>query len=157
MSENTANQAISQVLESLEAALKRGDTQAAVDLFQPDCYWRDLVAFTWNIKTLEGREQIAAMLDAQVDAIKPSKLRLAENEAATQADGIAQGWITFETGVARGSGFIRLKDGLIWTLLTTMAELKGHEEPKGPKRPMGAEHGARRDRTSWKERREAEM
>ncbi|MFM0756871.1 NAD(P)/FAD-dependent oxidoreductase [Paraburkholderia strydomiana] len=157
MSENTANQAISQVLESLEAALKRGDTQAAVDLFQPDCYWRDLVAFTWNIKTLEGREQIAAMLDAQVDAIKPSKLRLAENEAATEADGIAQGWITFETGVARGSGFIRLKDGLIWTLLTTMAELKGHEEPKGPKRPMGAEHGARRDRTSWKERREAEL
>ncbi|MFM0685871.1 MULTISPECIES: NAD(P)/FAD-dependent oxidoreductase [Paraburkholderia] len=157
MSENTANQAISQVLESLEAALKRGDTQAAVDLFQPECYWRDLVAFTWNIKTLEGREQIAAMLDAQVDAIKPSKLRLAENETATQADGIAQGWITFETGVARGSGFIRLKDGLIWTLLTTMAELKGHEEPKGPKRPMGAEHGARRDRTSWKERREAEL
>lgn len=37
MSENTANQAISQVLESLEAALKRGDTQAAVDLFQPEC------------------------------------------------------------------------------------------------------------------------
>lgn len=157
MSENTANRAISQVLESLEAALKRGDTQAAVNLFQPECYWRDLVAFTWNIKTLEGREQIAAMLDAQVDAIKPSKLRLAENETATQADGIAQGWITFETGVARGSGFIRLKDGLIWTLLTTMAELKGHEEPKGPKRPMGAEHGARRDRTSWKERREAEL
>lgn len=157
MSENTANQAISQVLESLEAALKRGDTQAAVDLFQPDCYWRDLVAFTWNIKTLEGREQIAAMLDAQLDAIKPSRLRLAENETATQADGIAQGWITFETGVARGSGFIRLKDDLIWTLLTTMAELKGHEEPKGPRRPMGAEHGARRDRTSWKERREAEL
>jgi putative flavoprotein involved in K+ transport len=157
MSESTANQAISQVLESLEAALKRGDTQAAVDLFQPDCYWRDLVAFTWNIKTLEGREQIAAMLNAQVDAIKPSKLRLAENEAPTQADGIAQGWITFETGVAHGSGFIRLKDGRIWTLLTTMAELKGHEEPKGPRRPMGAEHGARRDRTSWKERREAEL
>ncbi|CAD6525348.1 hypothetical protein LMG28727_02017 [Paraburkholderia kirstenboschensis] len=157
MSENPASQAISQVLESLEAALKRGDTQAAVDLFQPDCYWRDLVAFTWNIKTLEGREQIAAMLNAQVDAIKPSKLRLAENEAATQADGIAQAWITFETGVAHGSGFIRLKDGRIWTLLTTMAELKGHEEPKGPRRPMGAEHGARRDRTSWKERREAEL
>jgi putative flavoprotein involved in K+ transport len=38
-----------------------------------------------------------------------------------------------------------------------MAELKGHEEPKGPLRPMGAEHGARRDRTSWKERREAEL
>ncbi|AXF10426.1 NAD(P)/FAD-dependent oxidoreductase [Paraburkholderia sp. SIMBA_055] len=157
MSENTANQAISAVLESLEAALKRGDTQAAVDLFQPDCYWRDLVAFTWNIKTLEGREQIAEMLNTQLAAIKPSRLRLADNEPATEADGVAQGWITFETGVARGTGFIRLKQGRIWTLLTTMAELKGHEEPKGPLRPMGAEHGARRDRTSWKERREAEL
>ncbi|MDQ0624900.1 MULTISPECIES: NAD(P)/FAD-dependent oxidoreductase [Paraburkholderia] len=157
MSENTANQAISAVLESLEAALKRGDTQAAVDLFQPDCYWRDLVAFTWNIKTLEGREQIAEMLNTQLAAIKPSRLRLADNESATEADGVAQGWIAFETGVARGTGFIRLKQGRIWTLLTTMAELKGHEEPKGPLRPMGAEHGARRDRTSWKERREAEL
>ncbi|RKF50738.1 NAD(P)/FAD-dependent oxidoreductase [Paraburkholderia fungorum] len=156
MPENNASQTITHVLESLESALKRGDTAAAVALFQPECYWRDLVAFTWNIKTMEGRDQIGAMLDAQLDAVKPTRLRIAENEAPTEADGIAQAWITFETEVARGSGFIRLKDGLIWTLLTTMAELKGHEEPKGQRRPMGAEHGARTDRISWKERREAE-
>jgi putative flavoprotein involved in K+ transport len=158
MPENNVNRPISNVLETLEAALRRGDTAAAVELFQPNCYWRDLVAFTWNIKTMEGREQIAAMLDAQLGAIKPSKLKLVEDEEpATDANGVTQGWITFETEVARGSGFIRLKDGKIWTLLTTMAELKGHEEPKGPKRPMGAEHGARPDRTSWKENREAEL
>ena len=158
MPEDNVNRPISTVLENLEAALSRGDTAAAVELFQPDCYWRDLVAFTWNIKTMEGREQIAAMLDAQLGAIKPSKLKLAEEqEPATDANGVTQGWIMFETEVARGSGFIRLKDGKIWTLLTTMAELKGHEEPKGPKRPMGAEHGARPDRTSWKENREAEL
>jgi putative flavoprotein involved in K+ transport len=158
MPDNNANRSISSVLESLEGALRRGDTAAAVELFQPECYWRDLVAFTWNIKTMEGREQIAAMLNSQVGAIKPSKLKLAEDsEPAADTNGVTQGWITFETESARGSGFIRLKDGLIWTLLTTMAELKGHEEPKGPKRPMGAEHGARPDRTSWKENREAEL
>lgn len=156
MPENNANLIITNVLESLESALKHGDTAAAVALFQPECYWRDLVAFTWNIKTMEGREQIGAMLDAQLDAIKPTKLRVAENEAPTEAGGVSQAWITFETEVARGSGFIRVKDGLIWTLLTAMGELKGHEEPKGNRRPMGAEHGARMDRTSWKERREAE-
>ena len=156
MPENNASQTIAHVLESLESALKRGDTAAAVALFQPECYWRDLVAFTWNIKTMEGRDQIGAMLDAQLDAIKPTRLRIAENETPTEADGMAQAWITFETQVARGSGFIRVKDGLIWTLLTTMAELKGHEEPKGQRRPMGAEHGARTDRVTWKERREAE-
>jgi putative flavoprotein involved in K+ transport len=158
MPDDNVNRSISSVLESLEGALRRSDTAAAVELFQPECYWRDLVAFTWNIKTMEGREQIAAMLDAQVGAIKPSKLKLAEeSEPQADANGVTQGWITFETDVARGSGFIRLKDGLIWTLLTTMAELKGHEEPKGQKRPMGAEHGARPDRTSWKENREAEL
>lgn len=156
MPENNASQTITHVLESLESALKRGDTAAAVALFQPECYWRDLVAFTWNIKTMEGRDQIGAMLDAQLNAVKPTRLRIAENETPTEANGIAQAWITFETEVARGSGFIRVKDGLIWTLLTTMAELKGHEEPKGQRRPMGAEHGARTDRISWKERREAE-
>ncbi|MFM0079141.1 NAD(P)/FAD-dependent oxidoreductase [Paraburkholderia sediminicola] len=156
MPENNASQIIDNVLESLESALKRGDTAAAVALFQPECYWRDLVAFTWNIKTMEGRDQIGAMLDAQLDAIKPTRLRVAENEVPTEAGGVAQAWITFETEVARGSGFVRVKDGLIWTLLTTMGELKGHEEPKGNRRPMGAEHGARMDRTSWKERREAE-
>ncbi|CAE6856930.1 NAD(P)/FAD-dependent oxidoreductase [Paraburkholderia domus] len=156
MPENNASQTITHVLESLESALKRGDTAAAVALFQPECYWRDLVAFTWNIKTMEGQDQIGAMLDAQLDAIKPTRLRVAENEVPTEAGGVAQAWITFETEAARGSGFIRVKDGLIWTLLTTMGELKGHEEPKGNRRPMGAEHGARMDRTSWKERREAE-
>ncbi|RKE37839.1 putative flavoprotein involved in K+ transport [Paraburkholderia sp. BL23I1N1] len=156
MSENNASRIISPILASLESALKRGDTAAAVALFRPECYWRDLVAFTWNIKTMEGRDQIGAMLDAQLDAIKPTLLRVAENETPSEADGVAQAWITFETEVARGSGFIRVTDGLIWTLLTTMGELKGHEEPKGNRRPIGAEHGARMDRTSWKERREAE-
>ena len=157
MSEQNPNQTITHVLETFEAALKSGDTAAAVALFQPDGYWRDLVAFTWNIKTMEGREQIAAMLDSQLDTVKPSRLKIAENETATEGDGVTQAWITFETGVARGTGFIRVKDGQIWTLLTTMTELKGHEEPKGFKRPMGAEHGARTDRTSWKENREAEL
>ena len=157
MPETNPDQTITQLLESFEAALRSGDSKAAAALFQPDSYWRDLVAFTWNIKTMEGREQIAAMLDAQLNAVKPSKLRIADNETATEADGVTQSWIMFETGVARGTGFIRVKDGLIWTLLTTMTEIKGHEEPKGQRRPMGAEHGARTDRMSWTEKRAAEQ
>jgi putative flavoprotein involved in K+ transport len=125
MSEQNPNQTITNILETFEAALKSGDTAAAVALFQPDGYWRDLVAFTWNIKTMEGREQIAAMLDSQLNTVKPSKLKIADNETATESDGVTQAWITFETGVARGTGFIRVKDGQIWTLLTTMTELKG--------------------------------
>ena len=56
----------------------------------------------------------------------------------------------------RGYGLVRLKDGKIWTLLTTAAELKGHEEPLGFQRPLGAKHGAGKHRPSWKEEREEE-
>ena len=71
--------------------------------------------------------------------MKPRDWRVAEGETATEADGVLEAWITFETEIARGYGLIRIKDGLIWTLLTTMAELKGHEEKAGFTRPLGAQ------------------
>ncbi|MDQ0457784.1 NAD(P)/FAD-dependent oxidoreductase [Rhizobium paknamense] len=147
---------IDQVLAKLEKALTSGDIDAAVNLFQTDCYWRDLVTFTWNLKTLEGREQIRDMLSNQLAATAPANFLQDTKEAASEAGGVTEGWFEFETGVARGYGHIRLKDGLIWTLLTTMSELKGHEEPKGTRRPMGAEHGHDRNRKTWKEKRENE-
>ena len=72
---------------------------------------------------------------------------------------MTEAWIEFETETGRGRGHLRLKDGLAWTLLTTLYELKGHEEDKGPGRPKGVRHGAYRDRETWLEqrRREAEQ
>ncbi|WP_439501695.1 NAD(P)/FAD-dependent oxidoreductase [Aminobacter ciceronei] len=147
---------IDTVLAKLEKALAGGDIEAAVNLFQADCYWRDLVTFTWNLKTMEGHDQIRDMLKSQLASIKPGRFRQDEKELASQNDGITDGWFEFETAVARGYGHVRLKNGLIWTLLTTMSELKGHEEPKGLLRPMGAEHGSDAGRRTWKEKREAE-
>ncbi|WP_333629742.1 nuclear transport factor 2 family protein, partial [Agrobacterium cavarae] len=147
---------IDTVLSKLGTALEAGDIDAAIHLFHADCHWRDLVTFTWNLKTLEGREQIRDMLQSQLAAIKPSGFVQDGKEPASEGGGVTEGWFEFETAAARGYGHIRLKDGLIWTLLTTMSELKGHEEPKGIRRPMGAEHGHDRNRRTWKEKREAE-
>src|SRR4029079_17571575 len=77
-------------------------------------------------------------------------------EAVTESDGVIEAWISFETNVARGYGHIRLRQGRIFTLLTTMTELKGFEEPMGPARPLGALHGSGKDRKTWKEEREQE-
>jgi putative flavoprotein involved in K+ transport len=62
---------------------------------------------------------------------------------ATEADGVTDAWLTFETDVVRGIGHVRLKGDKAWTLLTTAQEIKGHEEPKGTRRVKGVEHGAR--------------
>ena len=143
-------------LDAFGAALERGDVAAAREMFQDDCYWRDLVTFTWNLKTMEGKDQVAEMLTSQLGATKPGGWRLAEGELPTEEDGVTTAWIQFETATARGYGLIRLRDGKIWTLLTTMAELKGHEEPAGFNRPLGAKHGAGKERPTWKEERERE-
>ena len=143
-------------LDAFGKALEQGDIEAATDMFQDDCYWRDLVSFTWNIKTVEGKEQVADMLRHQLATIKPTGWKVAEGELPTEDGGVTTAWIEFETDVARGYGLVRLRDGLIWTLLTTMVELKGHEEPRGFQRPLGAKHGAGKHRTTWKEEREKE-
>ena len=125
-------------------------------MFLDDCYWRDLVTFTWNIKTVEGKDQVEDMLRHQLATTIPSGWTLAEGELPTEEDGVTTAWIQFETEVARGYGLMRLREGKIWTLLTTMVELKGHEEPKGFARPLGAKHGAGLNRKTWLEERQAE-
>jgi putative flavoprotein involved in K+ transport len=141
-------------LDRFEQALAAGDAVAAAELFGEDSYWRDLVAFTWNIKTLEGPEEIRAMLEAQLGSVRPREWRTTEPPAA--ADGVTEAWLAFETEAGRGEGHLRLRDGRAWTLLTALQELKGHEEPAGASRPKGVEHGANPDRLTWLEGREQE-
>jgi putative flavoprotein involved in K+ transport len=144
-------------LSEFSDALASNDTTEAAALFTGDCFWRDLIAFTWNIRTFEGREEITEMLDETLASIQPSGWRVTDGEEPADAGGVIEAWIDFETAVGRGHGHLRLRDGQAWTLLTTLYELKGHEEPKGPGRPKGAEHGANRDRTTWLEKREHEV
>ena len=92
---------IESILGELENALAGGDIDAAVNLFQADCYWRDLVTFTWNLKTMEGHDQVRDMLKAQLASIKPGRFRRDEKEPATETDGVTEGWFEFETDVAR--------------------------------------------------------
>ncbi|WP_280339200.1 flavin-containing monooxygenase [Nocardia neocaledoniensis] len=141
-------------LAAFEAALAARDIDAAAGMFATDSFWRDLIAFTWNIKTVEGRAGVADMLTAQLDETDPSGFHT--TEPPTEDDGVISAWIGFETGVGRGVGHLRLTDEGAWTLLTTMQELKGYEEGKGPRRPKGVRHGADRDRVTWSEQRERE-
>jgi len=141
-------------LTEFNAALGRRDIDAAANLFEPEGFWRDLVAFTWNLRTQEGRGEIRAMLEARLADTLP--VTFTPEGDATETDGVVESWFTFETAVARGRGHLRLRHGLAWTFLTTMSELKGHEEKTGERRIKGAEHGVHRGRKTWLERRRDE-
>ncbi|MGB3815958.1 MAG: NAD(P)/FAD-dependent oxidoreductase [Shinella sp.] len=156
MLEKTPTTRVQALLDALGAALESGRIEDAASLFAEECYWRDLVAFTWNIKTVEGRDQVRDMLQAQLPTAKPSNWRVATNEEATESDGVLESWINFETATGCGYGLVRFKDGLVWTLLTALSELKGHEEKAGFTRPLGAKHGQDLGARTWKEEREEE-
>ena len=136
-------------LAEFSAAARNRDVAAMLALFGPECFWRDLVAFSWNIVTLEGREQIAGMLAAVMPAMQGSDWRM--DDSVTVDQGVVEGWFSFETAMGRGRGHLRLKSGQCWTLLTTLQELKGFEEPHGPTRPRGVAHGVVPGRRNWLE------
>jgi len=148
-------QAASAWFFDFEQALRAHKLEAAMALFDADCYWRDLVSFTWNISTQEGPAAIKAMLQARLADVQPHNFQI--EGQATEADGVIDAWFTFETAVARGRGHARLKNGKCWTLLTTMTELKGYEEKKGAQRIKGAEHGVHPGRKTWLEERQHEQ
>jgi putative flavoprotein involved in K+ transport len=145
---------VQQWLTDFGAAAARSDFGAAASMFGDDSYWRDLVSFTWNIKTAEGPQQIRAMLEATMPGARASNWTI--QGEGSEAGGVTEGWFTFETGTGRGRGHLRLIGGKAWTLLTTLQELKGFEEKKRENRPKGVEHGAFQDRKTWLERRQEE-
>ena len=131
----SADAAVEQWLAAFDEALRSGEADRAAELFDTEGYWRDFVAFTWNLKTLEGREQIRRMLESQLPAVSPSAWSL--DEPASVSGEVIESWVTFETAAGRGWAHLRLRDGRARTLLTTMQELKGHEEKKRRTRDQG--------------------
>jgi len=142
-------------LDRFGAALDAQDTAKLTALFSEDCYWRDLIALTWNIKTMEGREAIGDMAAACLSGTHPRNFAIDGDVA--EADGVVEAWLTFETDAARGIGHVRLQGDTAWTLLTTAQELKGFEEPTGANRINGVAHGSHRGRESYADGRAREL
>ncbi len=121
------------------ARWRPGTSSAPPGMFATESFWRDLVSFTWNLTTVENPAGVADLLGATLEQTDPSGF--ATTEPPTEDDGVVTAWFAFETAVGRGTGLVRLvsEDGedRAFTFLTTLDELKGHEEPKRDRRPDG--------------------
>jgi putative flavoprotein involved in K+ transport len=136
-------------LAQFEAALVEADDAALGKLFHADSYWRDVLALSWNLQTLNGAEAILKELPALARRAAPRNFQIDPDRAAprrvTRAGTASiEAIFRFETDVGRGHGILRLipdaADGnqpKAWTLLTALEELKGFEEEQGNTRPRG--------------------
>ena len=80
MLDSTVTHRTQLVLDSLNAALEEGDVRRASDLFATDSYWRDLVAVSWNLKTVEGPPGVAEMLTRQLAHTRPGNFQIQTGE-----------------------------------------------------------------------------
>jgi putative flavoprotein involved in K+ transport len=145
------HQGVETWLSALERALADPVEADWPSLFADECHWRDFVALTWNIVTLEGADAIGAMLSRQTSLVHPCRFTATDEALALPKD---QGWFAFETDTVRGRGLVQLEDGRARMVLTTALELKGFEEPVGDRRPLGVGHRAERGRLTWIDERE---
>ena len=149
MHASTPAETIGHWLWQFERALAARHVAATLALFDERCFWRDMVAFTWNIKTMEGPAAIAAFLTATLADVEPRNFAI-EGEARAN-EGAIEARFTFETRAVKGRGHLRLRDGKGYTVLTTASALKDHAEKAGRSRVNGVAHGVHPNRKSWLE------
>ncbi|WP_167329538.1 flavin-containing monooxygenase [Rhodococcoides fascians] len=145
-------------VSGFEFAMSRAEDGAVRSLFHDDAWWRDLLGFTWDLRTAHGLKQLDSAVSERAGQ---SGLSMAMIGNASFVETGTEPWIqamfTFTTDLAHGRGVVRLvrRDEVwkAWTVMTAMDGLVGHEELTGANRPHGGAHGSDRSQHNWAESR----
>jgi len=154
-------------LARFEQALAKPDDHLLKPLFHLESYWRDVLALSWHLQTVNGADAIISELKACAGSTFPSGFRIDPDRAAPRhvtraGTSTVEAIFRFETAQGRGSGILRLipdaSDGnrlKAWTLLTALDELKGFEEQQGVSRPRGQSYSRDFRGPNWLDLRKA--
>lgn len=152
-------------LSAFSDLLKAREYDRVVRMMHADCYWRDLLTFSWDFKTLHGVDAIRSWLTGTFDKVSAHGFRL-EGEPTVGAIGeharTLEFFFRFETEIAFGRGYVRLVGDItpggvpeVFTVLTAMTELKGFPEALGRNRPREDLRITSRSLENWLDRRQA--
>ena len=148
-------------LGKFESALRHGDGAALRDLFHADCHWRDLLAFTWDIRTVSGVDAVVSSLQQAPrtggHGFSLDGGRTPPRHATRAGEKCIEAIFRFEAAEGPGAGVLRLFPDTqkAWTLLTALTELDGYEEQVGPLRPKGQAYSRDFAGPNWLDRRQA--
>ncbi|KAJ3875643.1 FAD/NAD-P-binding domain-containing protein [Lentinula edodes] len=141
-----SNRIASAWLSQLSYSLEQKDAASCASLFHHNGWLRDLLVFTWNLRTLNGHGQILDYLSSNMESTTISELKINSQDVYFRPSpgdlpGSVSSGFTFSTPIANGRGLFTLtrvaSEPGVWkafTLLVSLDSLKGHE-------PIGAEQG----------------
>jgi cation diffusion facilitator CzcD-associated flavoprotein CzcO len=152
-------------LAALAGMLATQDAARVPALLHEDGYWRDLLTFGWQFKTLHGVDAIQAWL-RQADVVTTAhEFRIDEApfvSAIGEHSETLEFFFTFATEIAHGRGFVRLAadarapaGAVAYTLLTTMQQLKEFPERVGRNRHRENMRVTSSELDNWLDRRTA--
>jgi hypothetical protein len=165
-----ANNEAEKVIEALNKAISGPDHQLVADLFCKVGYWRDHLMLSWNFRTVHTPAKIREFLQecaksrdgfrlkkVALDKSKPSRLPVTGPiDGRGQVPGVLA-FLSVDSKLGTGVGYLRLaqEDGKwkIYTIYTSLRNLKGFPENKLERRPQGVSLGRRLDRKNWLDRR----
>jgi len=140
MSADSCPRIASDWLRSFAAYLESADSESIASCFLEDGWLRDVLTFTWDNRSLEGRDKISSYLRDTLSVAKISDIKLDNRlnlspefgHVTPSAEGVSSGF-TFTSAVAVGQGyFCLLRDGAgEWKalyVLMSVSDLKGFEE-----------------------------
>jgi putative flavoprotein involved in K+ transport len=128
-------------LADFETALRDPDDASLAKLFRADAHWRDLLAFTWQVKTVSGTGKVVDELKEHgagkgARGFEIDRGRTPPRSVTRAGENAVEAIFRFDTALGRCAGVLRLApDGRCWTLLTALDKIKGFEEKSGDRRP----------------------
>ena len=152
-----------------EQAVSSASSDTLRELFHEDCHWRDLLAATWEVKTVSGLRNILALIESFTPDTRPYGFQITQDHAAPRAVAragveVIEAIFCFETRVGRCFGVIRLTpptsntDQLkAWSLLTKLEEIKGFEEQLDRNRPSGESYSRDFKGPNWRDLRDIDV
>ncbi len=158
----TAADAVVTWLGRFETALTTGDPAGIAALFAVECHYRDMLAFSWTIQPVFGAAAIGTFLgEAQkttnARGFVPAEGRTPPRLVRRLGIAVYEAIFRFETATGRVFGVaVRLPAATpaeAWVLMTSLNELKGHEERIGSRRPSGDAYSRNFGGLNWLDQR----
>ena len=140
---NITNQIDEWLINFNQAISSKANKETAIELldelFLDDCHWRDLLALTWKIQTLSGKNNVInkiyeSVLNVQAKDFLVDKNRAQPREVSRADKIVIEVILTFENKFGKCEGIVRLYNDAqddrklkAWSLLTALNELNTKE------------------------------
>ena len=90
--------------QSFSKALSSKNVEAVAELCLEDVFWRDMLALTWDFRTVHGKANVAGLLTGVFSSVEFNKIAIDKSRTTLERDYPDTAWVqaffSFETKVA---------------------------------------------------------